>query len=266
MLRARPAPCFLVLVIALCRFVRGEEIAITLDDGHLPTDKEFVGIIINARFTQQWPGPWLSFTVKNQTTSPWDKLELRFDIDAICNGEPRQWLQSMIMALGWAKEFEVQRGYDKLMFPLLVKGDDCNTETILASLVSAENSHVRINNLTGERVDLDAQRRALETEQRIEAEKEAKKAAAEAERRKKIAAERKKRDAEEEARSAKDAAERQSREAREQAREQARLRAACRLIFEKTSDKKVSDLTVREAHDVETCQLLGLYFPRGARQ
>jgi hypothetical protein len=42
----------------------------------------------------------------------------------------------------------------------------------------------------------------------------------------------------------------------------ARLRAVCRVIYESTIDKKVTELTVREEQQVRSCQALGFYTPR----
>jgi hypothetical protein len=82
---------------------------------------------------------------------------------------------------------------------------------------------------------------------------EAKRDAAEAQRRKQAAAARKKKQAakqaEEDARLA------------EQEAERTRIRNACAIVYSKTADKKVSDLTVRESQQVQACQALGLYPP-----
>jgi uncharacterized membrane protein YqiK len=92
----------------------------------------------------------------------------------------------------------------------------------------------------------------------LAAQAEAKKAAAEAERKRRLAAEQKRKDAEEAARLAKIKAE----EDAGAAAERARIRAACASIYKTTADKKVSDLTVKEAQQVQACQALGLYPPQ----
>jgi hypothetical protein len=97
---------------------------------------------------------------------------------------------------------------------------------------------------------LQEQARAAEEAERS-AEEQAKKDAAEAARLKKI-------QAEAHAQYVKLKAEKDAREAAERAR----VRAGCSLIYDKTADKKVGDLTVREAQQVQACQVLGLYPPR----
>lgn len=51
-------------------------------------------------------------------------------------------------------------------------------------------------------------------------------------------------------------------ERKQKAEEQAKVRAACQQAYNKTADKKVADLTVREEQQVRACQALGLYPPR----
>jgi len=75
---------------------------------------------------------------------------------------------------------------------------------------------------------------------------QAKRNAAEAQRRKKKQEER---EAEQSARIAENEAER------------TRLRNKCAQIYDKTADKKISDLTVRESQQVQACQAAGLYPP-----
>lgn len=48
---------------------------------------------------------------------------------------------------------------------------------------------------------------------------------------------------------------------KQKAEEQGKVRAACRQVYDKTADKKVGDLTVREEQQVRACQALGLYPP-----
>ena len=99
--------------------------------------------------------------------------------------------------------------------------------------------------------------RRHDAEEAAEAEREAKKTAAEATRRKRWAAEREKRAAEERARETKIRAEREARAAEERAR----LRAACSLIYKRVADKRMSDLTVKEAQQVRACEAQNLYSP-----
>ncbi len=92
----------------------------------------------------------------------------------------------------------------------------------------------------------DAEEAAQAEEERVQAEKDAAAAA----RKKRLSSERRKKEAEEQARYAKAKAD-----------EAARVRAACAAIYKNTANKKVSDLTVKEAQQVQTCQVLGLYPP-----
>ena len=59
----------------------------------------------------------------------------------------------------------------------------------------------------------------------------------------------------------KQAAERVKKE-RESAARRQQIRAICTHVYKSTSDKKVSDLTVKEDQSVRSCQSLGLYPPR----
>lgn len=45
------------------------------------------------------------------------------------------------------------------------------------------------------------------------------------------------------------------------AEERKKIRTACSVIYEKTAEKKIRDLTVREEQQVRTCQSRGLYPP-----
>ena len=64
-----------------------------------------------------------------------------------------------------------------------------------------------------------------------------------------------------EAKEKKQAAERVKKE-RESAARRQQIRAICTHVYKSTSDKKVSDLTVKEDQSVRSCQSLGLYPPR----
>ena len=48
----------------------------------------------------------------------------------------------------------------------------------------------------------------------------------------------------------------------EKAAQQETARSACSVIYAKTADKRIADLTVREEQMVKTCQTLGMYSPR----
>ena len=109
-----------------------------------------------------------------------------------------------------------------------------------ASLLTAENNDLRINLVSGERIDLKKQRE-------LAAEAQAKQDAIEEARQRRIASEQKKKNVELNA---------------AKAEEMRKLRANCTTIYQNTIDKKVRDLTVREEEQVRACQVLGLYPPR----
>jgi membrane protein involved in colicin uptake len=159
--------------------------------------------------------------------------------------------------------------YKETIIPLTGKVNGCRTEIIKASLLLAQNMKVRIDGVTGERVDLQQQLReigqkreaeaaARAEQERIAAEEQAKKDTADAARRKRLAAERKKKDAELDVQLAKHRAEEEAKAAEERQK----IRAACALIYRNTVDKKITDLTVREEQQVRACQALGLYPPQ----
>jgi len=58
-----------------------------------------------------------------------------------------------------------------------------------------------------------------------------------------------------------EAARREQVEEAEETAKEARLRSACKGIYGRTANKKVSDLTVKEEQQVRACQALGLYPP-----
>jgi Skp family chaperone for outer membrane proteins len=260
----------------------GGDITIPLEDGSL--------VVQNVQLTMDGylAVPGLSFTLRNRTSSPWTKLKLQFEIDARCSGEARHWSRTEETFLGWIGDPAFQhvnlteegkekasltvRTYSgRMLFPQ-GRVDGCVAETIKATLVEAENSKVRIDGVTGERIDLEKQRADAETAEaereriaaeeqaerdRIAAEKQAKEDAAAAARQKRLAAERRKKQAEEDARYAKAKAEQDAKEAEERRQ----VRAACSAVYQSTADKKIGDLTVREEQQVRTCQALGLYPP-----
>jgi hypothetical protein len=94
--------------------------------------------------------------------------------------------------------------------------------------------------------------------QTIAAEEQDKKDAGEAVRQNGLAAERKRKQAAADARYTRVKAE----EGVKAAEERAKIRTACRVIYDKTADTKIGDLTVREAQQVQACQVLGLYSSR----
>jgi hypothetical protein len=243
----------------------GEDITIPLDDGRLVIrDAQFIRVNNFRDYV-----PELSFRMTNETSSPWRTVKLRFNVDGTCNGEPHRWSFSAEVGIAYMASPPVMESYFNTIDPLVGKVDGCKAETIKASLVTAESPKVRINGVTGERVELeeelrqitakrDAEEAVRAEEQRKAAAVQAKKDAAEAARRKRLAAEQKKKDAERDARIARSMAEEEAKAAEERRR----VRTACYGIYQSTVDKKVKDLTVGEEQQVRACQALGLYPPR----
>lgn len=254
-----------VLAAAFAAILCGQDdITIPLDDGNILVRAQFIRVSETGHYV-----PELAFTIKNQTSSWWRTIKLQFDIGGLCNGEPRQWTLVATTSLGWSEDRQVVNDYKDLIYPLFGEVEGCKTGIIKAQLLVAENPKIRIDGVSGERIDFDKQLRELKAKHDAEEavqdrtdqearENAAKKAAADATKRKRQAAERKRKDAEEQIHL--DQAKTQ--EAARVAEEQAKIRAACRVIYDKTADKKVGDLTVREAQQVQSCQLLGLYPPR----
>ena len=233
------------LLLTTC-IAYSEEFALPLEGGSI--------IVENPAFIQHAHDqdiPRLTFALVNATSDSWSFLELKFEIDGTCDGEHRQWSQKIVTSLGYFADRQRRRDYDELSIPLLGKVKGCRTERFKVALILAENAKVRIDVVTGERVDLVARRNAEEaqaTEQRRimvvqEAERKEVLAAQEEQRRKREVAQ---------------AEERRKREAEDYAKDH----AICVQVYKRTSNKKVSDLTVKEEQQVRACQLLGLYQPR----
>jgi hypothetical protein len=245
-----------LMVFAVVTFA--DEISIPLEGGSI--------IIEDPRFIHNIYGsdsPMLTFALVNRTSEFWRILKLQFQMEGLCKGgERRQWSRTIVTSLGYMSEQPLSKSFHEMVTPLVGKVDGCRTEKIKATLLSAENSKVRIDGETGERVDLVAERKAQEAAEaerrRIEEGEQAKKEAEDATRRKRLTADRKKREADEQARYERAKAV----EEVKAAEERAKVRTACALLYEKTANKKIGDLTVKEEQQVRSCQLLGLYRPR----
>ena len=220
------------------------EFPLHVDDGMLVVrDASFIRRNAKGAFI-----PELSFTLQNTTSSPWDKVALRFDLDGTCKSDitgsrlERHWKLPVLMSIGWSKEKPVTEQYSETISSLFGKVDECVLD-MNVKLVLAENHRLRIDGISGKRVDF---------------EEEKKEAALEAERKKTLQAAQKKKRAEEDARLEKAQAEERARAAEERRK----VRAACSVIYQNTADKKLNDLTVREEQQVRACQALGLYPPQ----
>ena len=220
--------------------------------------------------------PQLRFVAVNRTSSPWRTLKMQFDIEGSCGPEPRHWSDTLVFGLGWMPTAPINEPREDLVIPLVGKVDGCRSESISAHLLLAESFTVRIDGVTGERVDLEEQARktkAKEEEQarkakdeedakaaeaaRIQAERDADAAA----RKKRIAEAQKKKQAEDNAALARYRAEREDIEAKRANDEAEQVRAACAEIYRNTADKRVGNLTVKEEQQVRACQALGFYQP-----
>ena len=86
---------FLIAALTLSAgLLVGEDITIPFEGGKISIE--------NANFLRLQYGtvvPELSFTLRNGTTSAWPTLKLRFDMQGVCNGEPRQWSDTVVAAL-----------------------------------------------------------------------------------------------------------------------------------------------------------------------
>jgi hypothetical protein len=187
------------------------------------------------------------FTIVNNTSDGWD-LKLQLDSLSQCDGQKTVLNRTVRASLRQGGSSMVLDGDEHVGHG---KDSGCVLEKLNASILTAENRKLRINVATGERIDLEKQRKT-------EAEAQAKKDAAETARQKRIAAEQKKKDAERDARIARSRAEEEAKAAEERRR----VRTACSGIYQNTVDKKVKDLTVGEEQQVRACQGLGLYPPR----
>jgi len=225
--------------------------------------------------------PRLSFTAVNQTRTPWAAIVLRFDIGALCNGEARQWAQTVRFSLGWAPDSTISRQIADLNIPLVDHVAGCRTEMLEARLLSAQTgAPIRdISGPSGDIPDFAPQLHEIQTVREAEATKEAERQRAEAEAQAKTdAAEAEQEKIEEAARSKKEAAEAQRRKrlaaekkkqdadkaaalARYEEAQAARVRTTCADLYSKTSNKKLSDLTVKEDQGIRACQALQLYPP-----
>jgi hypothetical protein len=138
-----------------------------------------------------------------------------------------------------------------------LKGHECMVSQELDfPLFAVEKYEIKLVGGTKKPTETDL---ATEAERkRIAAEEQDKKDAAEAVRQNGLAAERKRKQAAADARYARVKAE----EEVKAAEERAKIRTACRVIYDKTADRKIGDLTVREAQQVQACQVLGLYSSR----
>jgi hypothetical protein len=270
----------LFVALAFTAILYGEDIAIPLQDGNLIlANPTFIRVNDRGTFV-----PELVVQMKNETSFPWRTIKLEFDIGGLCNGEPRQWTVAAVTSLGWLKEQPVIKEYKDYMIPLVGKVDGCKTEVFKARLIYAEYQNTRVNGKRTNPYDLQAElltikakheadavaaaeaqeradaaqaernRLAAIEEQKQRAEDE-KKAAEEFARKKRTAAAQKKKQDEQNAKLVKIVEDLAAREAEERRK----ARETCAAVYKATANKKIADVTVKEAQQIQSCQALGLY-------
>jgi hypothetical protein len=243
---------FVICFATLC--LAGDDIDIPLLNGHIR--------IVNPRFLRDngygSTVPELSYTLVNESGSPWKSLRLRFQILYVCKDKANSATQDEGTSLGWDSSTPVSLHKADSIIPLVGSVQGCYTDKIHVTLLSAENVYTKVDGPTGEKVDLDKEMADAEDRaRRLDEDKKAeqtKRQAAEAKDAAAMAA-KEKQDA---------AAEAKARAQREAAKLEAirRAKLACIQIYKDTADKRVGDLTVKEEQAVRACQNLGLYSPQ----
>jgi len=205
--------------------------------------------------------PELAFALLNYTSGPWTKLRFRIEVDYTCEGVTKTIKREPELALGFSPDQHLRIEF-KERVPLSRSAEGCVTDDIRVTFLTAETMDLRIDEVTGVHTDLAKQR--ADEDKRLAVEQERRNMIWEQER----AEAAKKAEAEEKA--DKDKAEREfkaqqeelARYRKQQQEKQRKAKAACIEIYKSTSEKRLSDLTVREAQAVSACQSLGLYSAR----
>jgi hypothetical protein len=264
-----------IVAAAFTAVMCGDDITLPLDDGSIVVGADFheTTELAYKIVYPDIPVYDLVYRIKNQTSSRWRIVRLRFDFGGLCAGKPKQWsIPITVSPLAYNKDsqsFETGTqavssspkeielgGKVAVTLPENVKG--CSVEIVKAVLLSAESEKTTIADTNTEPLDLSNQLKAIQAPRDVESREQAKKDAAEAARQKRLAAERGKKEAGDQARYAKAKAEADAKAAEERQK----LRAACSAIYYSTADKKMMDLTVKEEQQVRGCQALGLYPPQ----
>lgn len=261
-----------------------DDITIPLGDGSIVVHAEFhetteLAYKVLYPDTQVYD---LVYRIKNQTSSGWRAVRLRFDFGGLCAEKPKQWsIPISVHPLAYIKDFQfVEYGTQAVsssLTPIKLNGvsnygtalvnvalplsedlTGCTVEIVKAVLLSAENEQTAIAGASTELPDMSVQLRAIYARKEAEAHEQAKTDAAEAARQERLAAEQRRIQTEADARYAKMKAV----ENAKAVEERWKLRATCKVIYQNTIDTKVKDLTVREDQQVRTCQALGLYPPQ----
>lgn len=157
-------------------------------------------IVINSKYQQfnvKVYDPMLTFGVVDKSSAPWKELKVQFDMGGICNGEIRQWSESVTISsstLAFMDEIGM-KNYDHSINSLTGKVQGCSTEII----------KVRVGDPPAETLNLKPELEAIKLKRDSE---RAAETAAKGERDRVAAEERAKRDVEHEKQEAADAARR----------------------------------------------------------
>lgn len=223
----------------------------------------------------------LMFTLTNRTPHTWGRMEMRFDIGALCPEykERQHYIQ---------KQFTIPFSSNEGLSPSLdgrprpkdfhvwhpgrsADAKGCTAEIVevyllSASGLSADGSPQVVKVEAPPPTNFDSRLQELNVKREEEyarrVEQEEADAIAQDEADRKAAAAQKSRAAAESARRKRAAADEAARAVEERRRlseERRRLTEVCSAVRSKTIDKKISDLTVREEEQVRACQRLGLY-------
>jgi hypothetical protein len=263
---------YVLVVAAFAAVLYGDDITIPLDDGSIVIRADFhkTTELTYKILYPDIPVYDLDYRIKNQTSSRWRIVRLRFYIGGFCDGTPKQWsvpvsvsplpdgpyAETGIQAVSSSPKPITLGG--KAAFKVAEELTDCSVAIIKAVLLAAESDKTTIVGTNTEPLDLSNQLKAIQAQRDAEAVEQAKRDAAEAARQKRLTSQRKKKQAEVDARWAKMKAEEEAKAADERRK----LRVACAVIYQNTIDKKIRDLTVREDQQVRACQRLGLYPPQ----
>lgn len=127
--------------------------------------------------------PELQFTVLNQTSSFWNRIDFQFEIDGLCGTEQRHWSFPVFFPLGYADDHQVVHVYRDTQFSLAGKIDGCTATGVAIKFISAISLKVRIEGRNPEiTIDLaeearllkekkDAEQRARDAERQARVEK-----------------------------------------------------------------------------------------------
>lgn len=196
---------FVPFAVAFAAVTYADETTIPLDDGFIVVGADFHQTHEAAAkivYTDSLVYELISH-FKNQTTSRWRTVRLRFDFGATCGGKPKEWsIPITVSPLPYMKNHEyveTQSVYlssnkavtlgGRAAIPLPEDLTDCSVEIIKAVLLSAQSDERDKTTIAGtntEVQDLSDQLRAIQARRDVEAVQKAKNAALRAERKKRL--------------------------------------------------------------------------------